>query len=39
LFSQDGSDGRADFAGGEGAGCYLIEERLEEVEITAVDQG
>jgi hypothetical protein len=29
---------RADITGRERAGCYLVEQRLEEVEVAAVDQ-
>jgi len=39
LAAEDGAQGRGDFTGREGAGGYLIEERLEEVEIALIDEG
>lgn len=39
LAAEDGAQGRGDFTGRKGAGGYLIEERLEEVEIALIDEG
>ena len=38
LIAEDGAEGLGDFTGREGAGCDLIEEGLEEMEIAAVDE-
>ena len=39
LAAEDGAKRSGDFAGREGAGGYLIEERLEEVEVALIDEG
>src|SRR5581483_6749556 len=38
VAAEDAADRRADFAGRERAGRDLIEERLEEMEVAAVDE-
>ena len=39
LAAEDGTQRRGDFAGREGAGGHLIEERLEEMEVALIDEG
>ena len=39
LAAENGAQGRGDFAGREGAGGDLVEERLEEMEIALIDEG
>jgi len=38
LAAQDGAQGRGDFAGREGAGGDLVEERLKEVEVALINE-
>ena len=39
LAPEDAAQGRGDLAGGEDAGPHLIEQRLEEMMVGAVDEG
>ena len=39
LAAENRAQGRSDFAGREGAGGDLVEERLEEVEVALIDEG
>ena len=39
LVAEDRTDGRGNFGGGERTGGYLVEERLEEVEVALVEEG
>jgi hypothetical protein len=39
LVAEDGADGRGNFGGRERTGSYLVEERLEEVEVAFVEEG